>query len=229
MNYYSHHIGDFNNATRHLTRVERALYRDAIELYYDTESVLTKDFDKLSRRLLVVSDDEKVMLKSILNEFFNETDDGYSHDRCDAEIAKYRTNTSNKAKAGIASALARQQKATPVQHVFNEPITKNQEPITNKEHNTIVPFSKSRFDEFWKTYPSSQRKVAKAACEKKWKAKRLDAIAENIITHVKAIQHSTQWADGFSPAPLTYINQERWNDGLHADSTVEPEWKRGML
>ena len=28
MNFYQHHIGDFNNATRHLTRLERSIYRD---------------------------------------------------------------------------------------------------------------------------------------------------------------------------------------------------------
>ena len=27
MNYYPHHIGDFDYATRHLTRVERSIYR----------------------------------------------------------------------------------------------------------------------------------------------------------------------------------------------------------
>ena len=37
MNYYQHHIGDFNNATRHLSLVERAIYRDLLDMYYDTE------------------------------------------------------------------------------------------------------------------------------------------------------------------------------------------------
>ncbi len=141
MNYYSHHIGDFNNATRHLTRVERALYRDAIELYYDTESVLTKDFDKLARRLLAHTNDEKEALKTVLSEFFIETDDGYLHERCEKEIAKYRANTSNKAKAGIASAEARKQKKADVKHVLNEcstdeQLTNNHKPITNNHIKT---------------------------------------------------------------------------------------------
>ena len=97
MNFYPHHIKDFNNSTRHLTRVERSVYRDAIELYYDTESPLIDDIDKLSRRLLATSDEEKTALKDILNEFFELTEDGYYHDRCDKEIAKYRANTSAKA------------------------------------------------------------------------------------------------------------------------------------
>ena len=51
MHYYSHNIGDFNNSTRHLTRVERSLYRDLIELYYDSEQPLQSvDRAKLARK-----------------------------------------------------------------------------------------------------------------------------------------------------------------------------------
>lgn len=141
MNFYPHHISDFNNATRHLTRVERSVYRDLIELYYDTESALTSDFEKLSRRILANSDEEKSALKDVLSEFFSLTDDGYSHDRCDKEIAKYRANTSAKARAGIASAAKRKQKSTGVEHVLNtrntdEQLTNNQEPLTNNHIKT---------------------------------------------------------------------------------------------
>ena len=141
MNFYPHHISDFNNATRHLTRVERSVYRDAIELYYDTESVLTDNLERLLKRLLCVSDEEKTALKDVLEEFFELQDDGYFHERCDVEICKYRANISAKARAGIASAEARKKKATerkqkltrvkssstPVHN--QEPITNNQEPI----------------------------------------------------------------------------------------------------
>ena len=134
MNYYSHHIGDFNNATRHLTRVEQSVYRDSIELYYDTESVLTKDFDKLARRLLCVSDVEKTALKDILNEFYEETDAGWLHVRCEQEITKYRANTSNKAKAGIASALSKKNKSTQINTCSTDvQLTNNQEPLTNNQ------------------------------------------------------------------------------------------------
>ena len=147
MNFYPHHISDFNNATRHLTRVERSVYRDAIELYYDAESVLTSNFERLSKRLLCVSDEEKEALKAVLDEFFELHDDGYYHERCDLEIEKYRANSSAKARAGKASAEARRkkkkarnkQKSTGVEQVLNTAITKreqnltNQEPITNNQ------------------------------------------------------------------------------------------------
>ena len=89
MNFYPHHISDFNNATRHLTRVERSVYRDAIELYYDSESVLTSDFDQLAKKLICRSEEEKTALKDVLSEFFDLHHDGYFHQRCDEEIAKY--------------------------------------------------------------------------------------------------------------------------------------------
>jgi len=142
LNFYPHHIKDFNNSTRHLTRVERSVYRDAIELYYDTESALTSDFEKLSRRLLVVSEEEKTALRDILNEFFELTDSGYYHDRCEDEIAKYRANTSAKARAGIASAEARRKKLIDAQHTLNTcstdvQQTSNQEPVTNNHIKNI--------------------------------------------------------------------------------------------
>lgn len=133
MHHYPHHIGDFNNATRHLTRVERSLYRDAIDLYYDTEQALIgDDFEYLAKRLLANSDEEKSALRGVLNEFFTLKDGAYHHSRCDAEIAKYRTSAESKSKAGKASAAKRKQKATHVEHVLNECAT-NQEPRTNNQ------------------------------------------------------------------------------------------------
>lgn len=112
MHSYQHNIKTFNNATRHLTRVERSLYRDLIELYYDTEQPLpADDFDRLARRVLAVSEEEKAALQYVLDEFFVKTGNVYSHDYCDETIEKFHTATTAKAKAGKASAEARKKKA----------------------------------------------------------------------------------------------------------------------
>lgn len=68
-----------------------------------------------------------------------------------------------------------------------------------------------RFEDFWKEFPVN-RKVGKKPCMDKWGKKDLDNIADRIINHVKTMKQSKQWKDGFNPAPLTYINQERWED-----------------
>ena len=211
MKFYPHHISDFNNATRHLTRVERSVYRDAIELYYDTESVLTNDIDRLARKLLCTSDEEISALKYVLGEFFEPTDDGFFHDRCDSEIAKYRANTSAKAKAGIASAKARKQKAakrkqtstrvksrsTPVHN--QEPITNNQEPIEKQYAfaGECIKITRDDFDDLTKTYPN------------------LD-----LITHLKQLDLELRDTKKWWPvmhAKLNYRNQN------HAKSTRTSE------
>jgi uncharacterized protein YdaU (DUF1376 family) len=146
MHSYQHNIKTFNHATRHLTRVERALYRDLIELYYDTEQPLpSADFDRLARLVLAHSDDEKAALRVVLGEFFELTGDVYSHDYCDSVIEKYHTQTTLKAKAGKASALARQQKADARkqqrlnrnEQVLNSVPTEAQQNPTNKKPETI--------------------------------------------------------------------------------------------
>lgn len=108
MNYYSHHIGDFNNATRHLTRVERSIYRDMMDLYYDTEEPLTLDTSTLCRKLLARTEEESTAVQQVLNEFFNRTEQGWHHSRCESVIEEFRTNTSAKSAAGKASAAKRE-------------------------------------------------------------------------------------------------------------------------
>jgi uncharacterized protein YdaU (DUF1376 family) len=138
LNYYPHHIGDFNNATRHLTRVERALYRELIELYYDTESPLPAgDFQALCKKVLAHDTVEREAVSAVLGEFFIKEGDVYRHPRCDAEIALYRAKQEAAIKGGRASAESRlNRKSTIVQRRLNggatnqnqEPRTKNQEP-----------------------------------------------------------------------------------------------------
>lgn len=112
MHSYQHNIKTFNNATRHLTRVERSLYRDLIELYYDTEQPLDAvDFDRLARRVLAVTVEEKSALKYVLDEFFILTGEVYTHEYCDHVIESFNKLTTAKALAGKASAKARKEKA----------------------------------------------------------------------------------------------------------------------
>lgn len=148
MHYYKHHIGDFDRATRHLTRLERSIYRDLIELYYDTEQPLTLDRAALCRRIIARSNEEETAVEQVLNEFFNETPSGWYHGRCEEEIAAYRVCNSQKSVAGKASAAARAEKkqqaingsstsvATSVEQTNNGAPT-NQEPVTNNQEPDI--------------------------------------------------------------------------------------------
>lgn|GEM_PF-1247522 len=73
-----------------------------------------------------------------------------------------------------------------------------------------------RFEEFWSVYPS---KVGKKPCRAKWKARKLDRLADTIIVNVEArIAKDQRWKDGFVPNPLTYLNQDRWNDPVQGET-----------
>jgi len=146
LKHYPHHIGDFDKATRHLTRIERSVYRDLIDLYYDTEQPLTLDKAALCRRIIARSNEESTAVEQVLNEFFTETPTGWYHDRCEAEIAAYHANTSQKALAGKASAEAKRLKKlqalngapTAVEQPLNTVETDGQRNSTNQSTNQPI-------------------------------------------------------------------------------------------
>lgn len=266
MHYYPHHIADFNNATRHLGRLERSIYRDCIEMYYDTEGPLDgTDLERLQRRLLCHSDAEKTALDFVLNEFFEEEGGMYMNGRCDREIVAYKSRDKEASKkqeaanerkrryrddrrdmfAGLrnvgvipsfnikmddlralysehcrvdknspkddANGTSRERLADASGTTKIEPITNNQEPLTNTngddEKALNIPF-----DVFWKTYAKS---VAKDKCEVKWESLS-NKVREQIMEHLPAYVASTP-TKKFRKDPMTYLNGKGWLDDIIID------------
>jgi len=94
-----------------------------------------------------------------------------------------------------------------------------------EEKNIYVVKTTNRFSEFWDLYPTT-RKVNKKTCLERWANKNLDAIADEVISYVKKMKDSKSWKEGFSPAPLTLLNQERWNDGDVPQ--IRKSWEGGI-
>ena len=70
------------------------------------------------------------------------------------------------------------------------------------------------FEDFWTAWPKSVRKGAKSQCKAKWDKNGFDIQAETIVAHVNYMKTTDQWkrADGqYIPAPLVYLNQQRWD------------------
>ena len=97
MNYYEHHIGDYSQASSHLTFVEDAAYRRLLQKYYATEKPLPRDLKVLQRLVMANKKEEKNAVVRILNEFFTLTDVGWKQARCEKEIARYK-DRQNKAR-----------------------------------------------------------------------------------------------------------------------------------
>ena len=230
MRFYPYHIGDFNNATRYASRLERSIYRDLLDMYYEQESAIDgTDLDKLQRRLNVRSTDEQTALDFVLTEYFENQDGFYFNNRCEQEIKKYQDKLENAIKAGKASAEARRKKSTKkqrkgvdsngvqsnstdVQRTFNdgstnvqptknqEPRTSNQEPVTNS----------IAFDDFWNAYDYKKGGVTKPKA--KWDSLS-DTDKELIMAHIPDYVVSTP-VKKFRKHPMTYLNNEGWLDEI---------------
>ena len=89
MHYYQHNIADYRKDTAHLTLLEHGCYHQLLDQYYLNEEPLPLDDNKLFRLLTARTQDEKNAIKSVLDDFFTKTEDGYVHRRCQAEIEQY--------------------------------------------------------------------------------------------------------------------------------------------
>jgi hypothetical protein len=75
------------------------------------------------------------------------------------------------------------------------------------------------FLRFWSTWPQHQRKQSQGKCWTLWRQKDFDQTAPAILAHVEAMKASEDWAKGYVPAPLVYLNQRRWEGAETAQET----------
>lgn len=210
MIWYKFHIGDYLTHTVHLSDAEDLAYRRLLDLYYMSEQEIPLNMDAVARKIRLDLD----ITESVLGEFFEKTATGYFNSRCDAEIAKYQS------QVAVNRALGK--KGGRPKSLINKGLTKGEtESVTETKPNNNpkkIQIQKknintsSKFDEFWQLWPTSKRKVAKSECEKKWFKHDLDMVADRILSQVAILKRSEQWTSGFDPAPLTYIDQRRWED-----------------
>jgi uncharacterized protein YdaU (DUF1376 family) len=90
VNYFEHHIGDYDKDTSHLTACEDGIYCRLIRRYYNTEAPLPNNLPLIERLVRAHSKDERKAVGAMLREFFQLADDGWHHVRCDKELARYQ-------------------------------------------------------------------------------------------------------------------------------------------
>jgi hypothetical protein len=81
------------------------------------------------------------------------------------------------------------------------------------------------FELFWKTWPRNSerysRKGAKSQCLKVWIKGHHESQTETIVAHVRWLATTHAWLQeggAYIPAPLVYLNQQRW-DGAEIPAT----------
>ena len=150
MNYVQFHWGDWVRSTQDLTALEKGVYIDLLQRYYQKERPLTDEECKRIARAYANAEQEA--MQYVLQTFFTKDAEGYRNSRCDEEIAKANGVSRKRADAARKSwakrngvnpqgskqeqskctANAEQEqskcKATPILHNSNTPISNN--PLT---------------------------------------------------------------------------------------------------
>jgi uncharacterized protein YdaU (DUF1376 family) len=129
MHYYQFNIADYRSATVHLSNEEDLAYRRLLDMYYDTEQKIPLDTQWVARRLRVQTE----VVCNVLNDMFEQHEDGYFHARCDVVIKQFKQF----AEAGKRGA-AKRWGTPPDGEVISPPnatpmLTNNYKPITNNQ------------------------------------------------------------------------------------------------
>lgn len=100
MNYYEHHIGDYDADTAHLSWVEDMAYTRLLRLYYRKELPIPCDLAEACRLVRAQTRDQRAAVSSVLKEFFSLQEDGWHQKRCDADVDRYQKKVEHNREAG---------------------------------------------------------------------------------------------------------------------------------
>jgi uncharacterized protein YdaU (DUF1376 family) len=101
VNYYEHHIRDYDAATSHLSWDQDMAYSRLLRWYYRKEQPIPADVSEACRLVRASTKPQRQAVESVLREFFSLREDGWHKDTCDLAIAKF--------KAGEPERAAKQQ------------------------------------------------------------------------------------------------------------------------
>lgn len=80
------------------------------------------------------------------------------------------------------------------------------------------------FEKFWQSWPKHKRKVAPSQCRAKWVKKGCEQIADKVLEALEKFKASDDWQKNggeFIPAPLVWLNQDRW-EAVEIEKTSAP-------
>ena len=126
--------------TLHLTPEEDLAYRRLLDMYYDTESPIPNNIPLVSRRLRM----DLQIVESVLNEFFDLTNEGFKNYRADGEIADYHKFLEKQKANGRLGGRPKKGKKpignpTITQAEPKKSLNNKQQTTNNKQLNTKTP------------------------------------------------------------------------------------------
>lgn len=150
MNYYEHHIGDYDSATAHLSMLEDAAYSRLMRLYYRKELPIPVDVAEACRLIRAHTKEERKAVESVLREFFTLSADGWHQSRCDGDIERFQKKAERNREVGKLGGRPRKTETQeeprnnhggfseePKQNPLQTPDTRHQTPEEKKERSPV--------------------------------------------------------------------------------------------
>lgn len=193
MHYYQFNIADYRKDTAHLSPIEHYIYRYLIDWYYMDEKPISKETEGVLRRLGLGSDG-LLNLQNVLQDFFEETENGWIHKRIEKEISAFQGKRElareNGKKGGRPKKqqLTENEKPRKTNEVFlanpEERVSKpNHKPITNNQEEKNKQKKKNEysevFEKVWAQYPKREGNNSKADAYKAWQARLRAGVRED--------------------------------------------------
>ena len=221
MHYYQFNIKDYSFATLRMTLLEDLAFRRMLDLFYESEKALPHELKRIAK--LIGMPEHQEQIRDVLNEFWEETENGWVNTRAEKEIGKYQAKAESARVNGKKGGRPTKPKITQPVNLANPEKSKskaNHKPITNNHKTNIKDLSviTDGFNHWWNLYPSERRKNKKG-CFTKFKAKCKNLTDDQVESLVNKISVDVQKRIGevedlkFMPTTEPYLNQERWLDG----------------
>lgn len=244
MNFYNRFIGAIQRKTSHLSMAAFGAYDRLLDWHYSQERPIPLEVTEQWRICGAVTAEDQAIVARILPEFFKCTPEGWIQERAAEEIPKAQARIAAAKKNGKLGGRP-SKKDKPAEPRKTQQVTQPDnaghppgQPSAEAPHSTLhrsSPSSKTLskpsashpaaagFAEFWLAWPKSERKQDKAACLELWKRRGYAAIAAVILADVRVKRGTEKWADGYIEAPLVYLRNRRWEDGVTPNSAGDHE------
>lgn len=132
MHYYQFNIKDYSFATIRMSLMEDLAFRRMLDLYYESEKPLPFELKRIAKLVGMVDHQEEI--KDVLNEFWQETEEGWVNTRASEEIVKYQLKADAARANGKKGGRPTKPKKTQSVNLANPEKSEskaNHKPITN--------------------------------------------------------------------------------------------------
>lgn len=183
MHYYQFNIKDYSFATIRMTLMEDLAFRRMLDLFYESEKPLPFELKRIAKLIGMIDHQEEI--RDILNEFWQETENGWVNSRAEIEIEKYQAKADSARANGKKGGRPAKAKKTQSVNLANpekseskanhKPLTNNHKPINNIHQQIADAWNEKFSNELSSVSKLTQkRKSAINGCIAEMKSTRFD-------------------------------------------------------